>query len=287
MSFPNLIDKPIKLLEKPLWPSGLNHIPCPPKKLWIRGLENFKKLKRNEPKFLTVVGSRNFTEYGEKSCRELISGLKGYNICIVSGLAYGIDALAHQMALENNIPTIAFPGSGLDSDFIYPKAHLNLAKEILEHGGSLISEFDHRQDTRPWMFPQRNRLMVGICDSALIIEAGKKSGSGITANMAIEYDRNLMAVPGSIFNHNSKMTNELIQSGAKLVTKSSDILEEFCFDNLFNEKISKSRLNVIEREILKLIQSGLTSQDEILEKMKIPVSELNRAISKLEIDGLI
>ena len=293
-----------EIFLKEMWPNGLNHIPCPPEKLFIRGLDNFRKLKNEGFKFLTIVGSRKHTDYGAEVCQKLISGLTGYKICIVSGLAYGIDALAHRTALENDIKTLAFPGSGLNNDVLYPQGNFELAQEILESGGCLISEFENNQSARPWMFPQRNRLMVGICDGALIIEAGEKSGSGITANMAVEYNRNLMAVPGSIFNHNSKMTNRLIQSGAYLISDSSDILENLGFDNLFNDKrgadgdgvrgvglasagVVAKNLNSMERAVLNFVQNGLTDRDQILHEMKIPISELNRIMSKLEIEGLL
>lgn len=281
--------KPIVNLPEELWPLGLANIPCPPDKLNVVGLDNFIEMKKEGYKFLTVVGSRNFTDYGERVCRELLSGLAGYPVCIVSGLAYGIDSIAHRAALEAKLPTIGFPGSGLDSKFIYPSAHLSLSEEMINQGGCLISEFDHNRSGLPWMFPQRNRLMVGISDAVLIIEAAEKSGSGITANMTIEYDHNLLAVPGSIFNHNSKMTNRLIRSGASLVTNSSDILEELGFDTLFEKTntYNKGNLNTLERSVLNFIQNGLTDRDEILKEMKIPVSELNRVMSKLEMEGLL
>lgn len=289
MLYKNLHDQDILNFPNRLWPKGLLNIPVPPEKLYIRGLDNFKKLKSEGYKFLTVVGSRNFTEYGEKVCRELIEGLHSYNICVVSGLAYGIDSIAHRAALENDLPTIAFPGSSLVTDEIYPSAHLDLADEIILGRGCLISEFDSGRGGAPWMFPQRNRLMVAMADAVLVIEASDKSGSGITAYMAMEYNRNLLVVPGSIFNHNSKLTNHLIREGATPVCSSEDILYELGFDNLFEQK-SKSaekKLNTVERSVLEFIQNGLTSHDEILKEMKIPVSELNRALTRLEIEGLI
>jgi len=281
--------KPIVDFPKNLWPNGLSNIPCPPEKLNIVGLHNFIKMKNKGYKFLTVVGSRNFTDYGERVCRDLLSGFAGYPICIVSGLAYGIDSIAHQTALDVKLPTIGFPGSGLDSKYIYPSAHLSLSEEMINKGGCLISEFNHNRSGLPWMFPQRNRLMVGISDAVLIIEAAEKSGSGITANMTIEYDRNLLAVPGSIFNHNSKMTNRLIRSGAIPVSSSSDILEELGFDSLFDKTNTHNKrgLNTIEQTILNYVQNGLSDRNEILKEMQIPISELNRVMSKLEIDGLL
>jgi DNA processing protein len=289
MLYKGIENNPIKPLPPETCPIGINNIPVPPEQLNIRGLENFKKMKEQGYKFLTVVGSRNFTDYGERVCCELIAGLRSYNICIVSGLAYGIDSIAHRTAIESGLPTIAFPGSSLEIDEIYPSAHVELADEILSKGGCLISEFQHGQSGAPWMFPQRNRLMVGIADAVLVIEASEKSGSGITAHMALEYNRNLLVVPGSIFNHNSKMTNQLIREGATPINSSSDILEELGFDQLFESKLKdmNENLNTIDKAVLELVQNGTTSRDEILKEMKIPISELNRTLTKLEIEGLL
>lgn len=290
----------IEILPKELWPEGLFNIPVRPKSLQIRGLANFKRILNENYKFLTIVGSRKLTEYGENACKKLINGLAGYKICIVSGLAYGIDALAHRTAISKNLPTIAFPGSGLDHSVLYPKGNFELAQNILDSGGALISEFPNMQDVRPWMFPQRNRLMVGISHAVLIIEAGEKSGSGISANMAVEYDRELLVVPGSIFNHNSQMCNRLIKNGASVVTSSEDILESLHFEieniyaknsggfyNKDNTEYIKNNLNSLESAVLKYIQNGLDDREEILKEMNIPISELNRVISKLEICGLL
>ena len=268
-------------LPKENWPIGLSNIPCPPKKLNVRGLNNFIQMKNDGYKFLTVVGSRNYTNYGEEVCKEIISGLSGYNICVVSGLAYGIDSIAHNTAIENNLKTIAWPGSSLEKDFIYPKAHLDLAHNILNSGGALLSEFENEMSGNPWMFPQRNRLMVGMADAVLIIEAAEKSGSGITAHMATEYDRNLLVIPGSIFNHNSEMTNRLIRSGATPVCNSRDIIEELGFETLFerdkgNSKNKAVNLNSVEKSVLGFMQRGLSSKDEIIKEMKIPISELRK-----------
>jgi DNA processing protein len=278
----------IQKLPKNLWGPGLENIPCPPNTLYIKGIENYKKLREQNYKFLTIVGSRKFTQYGEDVCRKIISQIRDYPVCIVSGLAYGIDSIAHRLAMENGMKTIAFPGSGLDNSVIYPQAHYELASDILKSGGALISEFDNKAKALPWMFPQRNRLMVGISDGVLIIEAGEKSGSGISANMAIEYDRNLMAVPGSIFNHNSTMTNNLIARGAHVVTSGEDVLQLLGFDQIFQSEIDISKkLSEHEKRVLELLQSGLTDKDEILKETSLPAPELNRVLTKLEIEGLI
>jgi DNA processing protein len=282
---------PIESLPELFWPEGLKNIPEPPSALNIRGLDNFKNLMEHDFKFLCIVGSRKYTDYGQKVCEALIPGLAGFKICLVSGLAYGIDSLVHQIALENKIPTIAFPGSGLDAEYIYPRAHFGLATDILYYGGCLISEFENDKRTEPWMFPQRNRLMAGISDATLIIEASEKSGTTITANMAVEYNRTLMSVPGSIFNYNSDATNRFIKNGAVPVTNSFDILEQLGFNaeeiETQNQNRVVERLSKREKRILKLMQNGITDLSEIIRETQLEISKINQIITKLEIQKLI
>lgn len=274
------------------WPRTLHEIPQPPKQLRISGIEpdwNFKRL--------CVVGSRKYSEYGEKVCRKIISELAGYPISIVSGLAYGIDTIAHETALENKIHTIAIPGSGLASDSIYPRANYNLANEILDQGGCLISEFDDELRAAPWTFPNRNRIMVGITDATLIIECSEKSGTMITTSLTLEYDHELMSIPGSIFDDNSSGTNKLIKSGANVIRNGRDILEFFGFKEnteLAEQKILE-RLDSTTRAVFHFLKSPKT-HDELFQNFsnpkndsikKITMAQINESLSLLEINGLI
>lgn len=204
---------------------ALNEIPGPPETLWIRGALPSKEVKK-----LVVVGSRALTPYGDAICQKLIEGLSGYPISIVSGLALGTDACAHRAALKAGLHTIAIPGSGLSDSVIAPQTNLGLAKEILLAGGALLSE--HKPDTtaRPQYFPSRNRIMVGMADAVLIIEAGERSGTLITARLASEYSRDLMCVPHRIGDTNSEGPNMFIRLGAELITSSADILETLGFE---------------------------------------------------------
>lgn len=273
-----LNNQKIKILSRNLWPPGLLEIPQPPKKLFIRG-----EIPQNH-KFLCVVGPRKYSEYGERVCQKIISGLSGSPICIVSGLAIGIDSIAHLSALENSLPTIAFPGSGLSKEVLYPAQHRQLAAKILENKGALISEFSNDFGIQSWMFPQRNRLMAGISDATLIIEAVPKSGTMITARLTLDYNRNLLAIPGSIFNVNSIGTNNLIQQGAVPITSANDILEIFNF--ALNSKELLKSLSEKEKIILENLQ-GETSIETLLQKTKLPISELNEKLILLEINGLV
>src|SRR3990167_3537411 len=147
----------IKKLKMEEFPKALLEIPQPPKTLYLRG-----ELPAESLIYLAVVGSRKFTSYGRDACEKLITGLKGYPVAIVSGLALGIDAIAHRSALKNGLTTISFPGSGLDDKGVFPSVNLQLAKDILEAGGALISEFEPDFKAAQYSFPLRNRLMAGI-----------------------------------------------------------------------------------------------------------------------------
>ena len=147
----------LEKLDPSEFPPQLLEIPEPPKELWVAGA-----LPSPETVLLTVVGSRKYTSYGKEACEEIISGLRGYDIAVVSGLALGIDTIAHESAMRAGLKTVSVPGSGLDPSMLYPRANLQLAKRILESGGALLSEF--APDFRPtdWSFPQRNRIMAGL-----------------------------------------------------------------------------------------------------------------------------
>ena len=178
-------------------PPQLLEIPQPPKTLYIRGT-----LPSQDAIYLAVVGSRKYTSYGRDICEKLVRGLAGYPVIIVSGLALGIDTIAHKTAMSVGLTTIAFPGSGLDNSVLYPRTNLSLAQEIINAGGCLISEMQPTERATLYSFPQRNRLMAGISKAVLIIEAEEKSGTLITARMALDYNRDVLAVPGSIFSEN-------------------------------------------------------------------------------------
>lgn len=267
------------------FPESLFEIPEPPKQLRIRG-----KMPEATYTFLTIVGSRRYSNYGEQVCRTLIKGLRGYPVVIVSGLAMGIDTLAHQTAIENNILTVAFPGSGLDWNNLYPSANRNLAKQILDGGGALISELKDTQTGAIWTFPRRNRLMAGISKATLVIESTNKSGTLITARLALDYNRDLLAVPGPIFNENSEGTNGLLRQGAVPITSTKDLLEALGFSETQNneQKLQEiSDCSTEEKNILILLSNGPLSRDDLIRATNMSTSEANTTISVMEIKGLI
>ena len=158
------------------YPELLKEITDPPKQLRYEG-----ELPRAGNKLLAVVGSRKYSTYGREVCESLISGLSDLPITIVSGLALGIDSIAHRAALRVGLQTIAIPGSGLDRKVLHPHSHVGLAEEILENGGGLMSEYDDTMPAGVWAFPRRNRIMAGMCHATIIIEAEKRSGTPITS----------------------------------------------------------------------------------------------------------
>ena len=204
------------------FPPQLLEIPQVPESLHIVGAP----LDRAAP-YLAIVGSRTCTTYGKDVCEKLIAGLAGSGIVIVSGLALGTDSNAHRSAMKHGLKTIAFPGSGLSEKVLYPAANLSLAKEILASGGTLVSELGSDVRAQEWTFPQRNRLMAGLCKAVLIIEAADKSGTLITARLALDYNREVLAVPGPITSDTSFGCNRLIRQGATVITTSDEILEVF------------------------------------------------------------
>ncbi|HMO79013.1 MAG TPA: DNA-processing protein DprA [Candidatus Paceibacterota bacterium] len=275
--------------DKKFWPESLFQIPQIPKSLKIRGEFNNYYGSADFVR-LCVVGPRKYSDYGQAVCQKIISGLSNFPITIVSGLAYGIDSIAHQTALENNIHTIAVLGSGLSDETIYPKANLSLAKQILDSGGCLISEFENNFSATNWSFPQRNRIMVGISDAVLIIETSQKSGTMITARLATDYNKEIMTVPGSIFSENNSGSNLLIKDGANVILESKDVLEILGFEiKIKNDSsISKNFANLSENEIkiLNCINIPKTIS-EIIAETKLSIATINATISLLEFKELI
>ena len=273
----------ITALSPSRFPPLLKEIPDAPKKLYVRGT-----LPSYDSMWLAVVGSRAATSYGRQALRHLIEGLRGYPVVIVSGLAYGIDAEAHKAALETGLPTVAVPGSGLDWNVLCPRANVNLAREILKKNGALLSEFEADFKATDYSFPQRNRIMAGLCHATLVVEAKERSGSLITARLATEYNRELLVVPGSIFSAESRGTHQFLKLGAAAVTESADILRALNID--VRDRISNipkhADISESERRVLRLLTTPL-ARDELLLELALPVSEANILLSTMEIKGFI
>ncbi len=270
---------PISDFEVPVM---LKEIADPPKKLYLRG--EFPSLNN---KFLTVVGSRKYTSYGKQACEKLIAGLSGYPIVIISGLALGMDGIAHKAALEASLKTVSVPGSGLNDKVLYPATHKMLARDILESGGAMVSEFEPDWRPRPESFPQRNRIMAGLSHAVLVIEAEIRSGTLITSRLATEYNRDVLTVPGSIYSATSAGPHMLIQKGAALINNSEDILEAL---DIKKEEVKQNKIQFDLSSAEKQVRSLLTepiSRDELIRQLNKPISEVNVLLASLELKGLI
>ena len=274
----------LKLLSGADFPPILREIPSAPKRLYVRGtLPSFEK------KWLAVVGSRAMSAYGKQACRHLIEGLRGYPIVIVSGLAYGVDAEAHKAALDVGLTTVAVPGSGLDWDILYPRSNLGLAREILKAGGCLLSEEKPDTKAADWTFPRRNRIMVGLSNAVLMVEAKEKSGSLITAKLSTDFNRELLVVPGSIFSPESKGTHQFLRLGATPATSSEDILVALGIakrEGPLSLAELRDDLSDNELRVFEIIRSPLP-RDSLLQALELPISDANVLLSTMEIKGLI
>lgn len=261
----------------------LAEIPQPPKTLFMRG--SLERIVGTT--LITIVGSRKYSSYGKYVCEMLIRGLRDYPVTIVSGLAIGIDAIAHYAALENNLPTIAFPGSGLNKEVIYPAQHKKLAEKILKNGGALMSEFPHHIVGAPWTFPQRNRLEAGIAHMTIVIEAEEQSGTLITSRLATEYNKTVGAVPGPINSTTSIGANWLLKLGAVPITEPSDILRELGFALPGTLPFpSTIILNDVETLIINALSSP-QSKEILLQTLLLDPVTASIAFSTLEIKGVI
>ncbi len=245
-----------------------------------------------EYKFLCVIGSRRSTSYGKEACKHLIAGLAGRPIAIVSGLALGIDSIAHEAALSAGLKTVAFPGSGISPTVIYPYSHISLARRIAESGGAVVSPFKPDQIGTNWTFPFRNRLMAGISHATLVIEGGRGSGTLLTAGYATEFGRDILAVPGSIFSESSYGPHKLIADGAAAISSPEDILRALDFDigpreSVAFESIAELSLSPEEKRIIAELRLSPLSSSALIERTSLGAAQFSVLASQLELQGVI
>ena len=243
----------------------------------------------NKNKFIAMVGSRKHTRYGEQVAQKISQELAQAGIVVVSGLALGIDALAHRGALL--VPqgkTVAVLGSGLDDLNIYPRHNFNLAQEIIR-SGCLLSEQAPGTPSNNFSFPIRNRIIAGLSLGTIIVEAAEKSGSLITASLALENNREVFSVPGEIFSSQSIGTNQLIKEGAKMVTGIEDIFEELNFVYSAKKEVStpKNPENDIEKKILAILSPEPLHVDKIAQVTKLETMTVSSTLSMMEIKGWV
>jgi DNA processing protein len=262
------------------FPEVLRHIADPPKELYILG--NLSPLL--EKPRLAVVGSRKVTPYGRAVTSDLVREAAGRGVVIVSGLALGVDALAHEAALEAGGYTVAVLACGLDKP--HPTTNLRLARRILEKGGALISEYPEGTPPLAHQFIARNRLVSGLSDGVLITEAAEKSGTIHTAGFALEQGRTVMAVPGNITSTQSAGTNNLIKAGATPVTTATDILQSLGLDAQ-TKKREVLAADANEAVILELLKTGISDSNELQALSHLDPSLFNQTLTMLEITGKI
>lgn len=264
-------------ITDPGYPLLLKEIVPAPDKLYYRG-----NLALTQQTCLAVVGTRKISNYGRAVLPGIIQPLIDAGLIIVSGLAFGIDALAHQTAVNAGRPTIAVLPSGLDDASIYPKQHVHLADQILAHGGLLISEYGNGYLPHPYSFVERNRLISGLSIGALIADCPMKSGALITARHALDQNRRVYAVPGPVYNANSVGPHWLIREGATLVTQAADIVTDLDLTPAMETNITPQ-----EQSLLSLLRQQSQTLDTLIENSGQKAEQVSGLLTSLEIKGRV
>lgn len=271
-------------IEDDNYPKMLKNIDNPPAVLYYKG----KLFECNLNKTLAVVGSRKASLHGREDLKKILSGLVNTDICIVSGLASGIDTVAHTSAIENNLKTIGVIASGLDH--IYPASNKTLYQNIENGYGAVVTEYYPTFEPIKFRFPQRNRIVSGLSYGTLVAEASLKSGALITANLTLEQGRELMCVPGLISNPNTQGIYKLLKNGATLVTESDDILNALNWEiqkDVHSEQLTLPMLTNEEELIYKNLEIEEKGIDELLALTKLKFDDLLMNLTTMELKGII
>jgi DNA processing protein len=274
-------------INQPGYPQRLLHCYDSPTLLFYRGEANL-----NASRIIAVIGTRSNTEYGKLITEKLIKELTALNVLIVSGLAFGIDAIAHKAALKNNLPTVGVLAHGLDS--MYPPEHTNLAKDMVKHGGGLLTEFSSDTVADKHNFPTRNRIVAGMSDAVVVIETGVKGGSMITADLANGYNRDVFAFPGKTTDAKSAGCNYLIKNNkAMLLTEAQELAEIMGWNppekkNTRPQKELFIELNPHEKLIVDILgEKPLVHIDELNLRSGLSSSSMAAAILNLELQNVV
>lgn len=263
-----------------VFPTRLQLIADPPRQLFVQGGNLSNALQRP---CLAIVGSRAISPYGRQVTELLAQAASRAGIVIVSGLAIGVDSIAHRTALETNGATIAVLPSGLEH--VYPASHRPLAKQILATNGTLVSEYPGKEAPRKYQFIARNRLIAALADAVLVTEAAERSGSLHTAQFALEDGKDVLAIPGNITNPGSAGVNNLIKAGATPITNPSDLLDYFGLK--IPQQTALIGATAEEQTILDLLRQGIINGAELLAKSHLHASLFNQTLTMLEITGCI
>lgn len=259
----------------------------PPAMLYVRGNADLLTTEA-----LSIVGTRSFTPYGEKVVTEIVEGLAGSGLTIVSGLASGIDGLAHAAAISSGLPTLAVFGCGVER--IYPPSNAELGRKILESGGAFVSEFAFGTEPHRGNFPRRNRIIAGLSRGTLVVEAGERSGALITALIAADLGREVMSVPGSVHNHKSRGCHALIREGATLVENAAQVLRilrvgaKARAEHAEQSELLEPDMPEEEKRIYHLLdQSDARHIDAIAEALNLSVAEALGTLLLMELKGIV
>ncbi len=271
----------VSKLAKKDYPKGLKRVKPKVKKLYYRGKWDAQIFS----KAISVVGARRMTKYGEVMTRKLVTGLTEAGWTIVSGFMYGIDTMSHKTCLENKGRTVAVLGCGLNC--LTPAENDGLYTKILESGGLVVSEFEPKQEAKLWTFPYRNRIVVGLSRALIVVEAGEKSGSLITARWAFSQKKPVLAVPGAATSSLSVGTNWLIKNGAVLVTSANDVLAQL--GETIGEKrpASGGPLSDEEKQVVELLKREEMDCDELSRKLGWSADKVGILLSELNLKGVI
>ena len=266
----------------PVYPPRLKEISDPPPVLYLRG-----EILPADERSVAVVGTRKATAYGREAASGLARDLAKSGVTIVSGLARGVDSIAHRAALDAGGRTIAVFGSGLD--VVYPGEHVRLAREIMETG-ALVSEYALGVGPKAQHFPQRNRLISGLSLGTLVVEAGDMSGALVTVGHTLEQNREVFCVPGSIYSPASRGTNYLIQQGAKLVSSYKDVLEELNLTVVAHQIEMRAILQPLddtESLLLDRVAHEPIHIDDIRRLAQLPITTVSSTLAMMELKGLV
>lgn len=267
--------------SSPQYPAELLTIEKPPKILYVRG---------TLPPFpgIAFVGSRKCTTYGRNVISSLLTPLAVHGFTLVSGLALGIDGFAHECALDIGMPTVAILGTGINDENIYPREHFSIAMRILHSGGALISEYPPGTGSRKEHFPQRNRLIAGMSLATVVIEAGIDSGSLITARLALEQGREVLAVPGPIWSPASMGCHQILKLGAQVCERSQDILDALALDRPALAQQTREQLPLTpDEQALYTALEEPTDIDTLCARSGRPSPQVLAGLSLLELKGYI
>jgi len=280
--------KNIEVLTRidPRYPEELKNLADAPICLYVKG--NSGCLRQDGQFNFAIVGTRKASAYGLKTTREIVAELcrRNTDACIVSGLAYAIDTIAHETALDMGGATVAFLGCGVD--IVYPYGNKRLYERIITQGGAIVSEFPPSQTVVPGLFIARNRLISGLSKGVLVVEGSKTSGALITARYAAEQGKDVFALPGQIGNPTSEAPHILIKEGAIIVTAISDICDYYGFGIGLPKKDGPSiELSVEGAELYRYLDASPRLLDEIVRELKLPTQKVLTMLSSLEMDGVI